>query len=267
MSCNRYISVGGDVGDITGPGFSTDNAIVRWDGDTGKIIQNSGVILDDANNITNVNTLTVVTLIATDVITTGDNIIELNNDVTGTPTENAGIEVNRGIEPPAQLLWNESNDRWYAGESGDMYQILTTRNITVTEANILTDGFNADGLHYHEAVGTVPPFVITVDNTPTEAYSETLDEGKSYKFKAKVVVTRLDAPGAAIYEAIVNFRREVGGAAEIASSVFSPVAQGYEIVGSIDWVEDGNKARLNVTGENGKTIKWQPQVERELLAS
>ena len=38
-------------GDVTGPGSSTDNALARFDGTTGKTIQNSGVIIDDSNNI------------------------------------------------------------------------------------------------------------------------------------------------------------------------------------------------------------------------
>lgn len=36
--------------DIVGPGSSTDNAIVRWDGTTGKLIQNSNSILSDAGS-------------------------------------------------------------------------------------------------------------------------------------------------------------------------------------------------------------------------
>jgi len=40
------------AGDVVGPGSSTDNAIARYDLTTGKIIQNSGVIIDDSNNVT-----------------------------------------------------------------------------------------------------------------------------------------------------------------------------------------------------------------------
>jgi len=39
-------------------GSSTDNAIPRFDGVTGKVIQNSGIIVDDSNNITGINNLT-----------------------------------------------------------------------------------------------------------------------------------------------------------------------------------------------------------------
>ncbi|MFK5855287.1 MAG: hypothetical protein QM503_04085 [Bacteroidota bacterium] len=45
--------------EITGPLSATDNAAVRFDGTTGKIIQNSQVIIDDLSNITSVNNLTV----------------------------------------------------------------------------------------------------------------------------------------------------------------------------------------------------------------
>jgi len=38
-------------GDVNGPGSSTDNSIVRWDGTSGDTIQNSGVSIDDSNNL------------------------------------------------------------------------------------------------------------------------------------------------------------------------------------------------------------------------
>lgn len=47
-----------DANDVEGPGSSTDNAIARFDGTTGTKIQNSGVILDDSDNITGVNHIT-----------------------------------------------------------------------------------------------------------------------------------------------------------------------------------------------------------------
>lgn len=40
---------GGGSGDVSGPISSTDNAIARWDGTTGDLIQDSGVIVSDTN--------------------------------------------------------------------------------------------------------------------------------------------------------------------------------------------------------------------------
>jgi hypothetical protein len=37
---------------ISGPGSSTDNAIVRWDGTTGQLVQNSAVLVDDNGIVT-----------------------------------------------------------------------------------------------------------------------------------------------------------------------------------------------------------------------
>jgi len=54
---------GGGSGDVTGPGSSTDNAIARYDLATGKIIQNSGVTIDDSNNIDGAITITTIDLI------------------------------------------------------------------------------------------------------------------------------------------------------------------------------------------------------------
>lgn len=43
---------GSGSGDVVGPSSAIDNAVVRFDGTTGKLIQNSGVTIDDSGNIT-----------------------------------------------------------------------------------------------------------------------------------------------------------------------------------------------------------------------
>lgn len=53
-----YESPATNLGAATiGPGSSTDNAVVRFDGTGGKTFQNSGVIVDDSNNVTGVAAL------------------------------------------------------------------------------------------------------------------------------------------------------------------------------------------------------------------
>lgn len=47
------------TGSVTGPGSSTDNAIVRFDGTGGSTVQNSGIIIDDSNNITGPKLITI----------------------------------------------------------------------------------------------------------------------------------------------------------------------------------------------------------------
>jgi len=56
-------------GDVSGPGSSTNNAIARWNGTSGNAIQNSGIIIDDSNNVTGVVALTATTLTSTGLTT------------------------------------------------------------------------------------------------------------------------------------------------------------------------------------------------------
>lgn len=51
--------LGGSTGGVSGPASSSDNAIVRWNGTAGDTIQNSGVIIDDSDNVTATATITV----------------------------------------------------------------------------------------------------------------------------------------------------------------------------------------------------------------
>lgn len=48
-------------GQVIGPDSATDNAVARFNGTTGEIIQNSGVIVDDSDNMTGVLTLNIGT--------------------------------------------------------------------------------------------------------------------------------------------------------------------------------------------------------------
>ena len=45
-------ATGSAAGDVTGPSSATDNAVARFDNTTGKVIQNSGVIINDSGEVT-----------------------------------------------------------------------------------------------------------------------------------------------------------------------------------------------------------------------
>ena len=90
LATGNCAGVGGN-GDVNGPGSSTDNALVRFDGTTGLQIQNSGIIIDDSNNITGVNSLTanpssnVSSLVLTGTNVTSNNLAYFNaNNSSGT---------------------------------------------------------------------------------------------------------------------------------------------------------------------------------------
>jgi len=69
------------------------------------------------NNLVVGGNLTVsgtTTTVNTETVTIDDNIIVLNNNEASTPTQNAGIEVERGTSNNVSLLWSESSDKWSA---------------------------------------------------------------------------------------------------------------------------------------------------------
>ena len=54
---SAWVNSSAGAGDVTGAASSTDNALVRWDGTTGKVIQNGTVTQDDNGNLANVNSV------------------------------------------------------------------------------------------------------------------------------------------------------------------------------------------------------------------
>ena len=61
------------------------------------------------------------TTISTETLTVDDNIIVLNNNEAGTPSENAGIEVERGTSTNVSIRWNETTDKWQFTNDGITY--------------------------------------------------------------------------------------------------------------------------------------------------
>jgi hypothetical protein len=52
------VSAASASGDVDGPASATDNTMARFDGATGKIIQGSGITIDDSNNVSGIAALT-----------------------------------------------------------------------------------------------------------------------------------------------------------------------------------------------------------------
>ena len=54
----------------------------------------------------------------------GDNILTLNSDELGTPSLNAGIEIERGTSTNVSFRWNETTDKWEFTNDGTSYTEL-----------------------------------------------------------------------------------------------------------------------------------------------
>ena len=72
------------------------------------------------------------TQVDSNVVNIGDAIITLNSDETGAPSQNAGLEIERGTSDNVLLRWNESNDKWEITTDGTNYNAISTVDATVT---------------------------------------------------------------------------------------------------------------------------------------
>lgn len=82
----------------------------------------------------------VVKQVLTEEIQLEDSILVLNsNETSATPTQNAGLEVERGsVLDNAQLIWNESTDRWEINDGTNQFQITLKKVVTITGTGSLT---------------------------------------------------------------------------------------------------------------------------------
>jgi len=126
---NAYI----DVTDGTNSsGVTLGNAITFAStlNETAVTQSNGTVTIGLASDVTVSSTLTVsgnlivngtTTTVNTATVSIQDNIMTLNSDATGTPTENAGLEIERGDSPNTALRWNETADEWQVTSDGSNY--------------------------------------------------------------------------------------------------------------------------------------------------
>jgi hypothetical protein len=87
-----------DTGDVTGPASSTDNAIVRFDSTTGKVLQNSAAtVADTTGDITagKYNGLTVSTTTGTLTVTNGKTL-SISNTLTFSGTDSSSVAFGTG---------------------------------------------------------------------------------------------------------------------------------------------------------------------------
>lgn len=95
---------------------SEDTLYIGDSGDDTEVVIRGNLTVDGTTTTVNSNTISL-----------GDNLIVLNGDLASdtAPTEDAGIEVNRGNATNAKLFWDEANDRWAMYDGASTYTIPT----------------------------------------------------------------------------------------------------------------------------------------------
>jgi len=130
--------------------FTNTRARAAFSASTGISITDGAVSIGQAvgtgsnvtfNDLTVSGNLTVsgtTTTVNTETINLADNIITLNSNEAGTPSQNAGIEVERGTSTNVAFQWNESSDVWEYTVDGTNYipVVGTTATQTLTNKTI-----------------------------------------------------------------------------------------------------------------------------------
>jgi hypothetical protein len=101
--------------------ISNTDGNITFSASTGSVTADLATDVEIAGDLIVQGDLTVngdVTTLNTATMNVEDNIFVLNSNVTGTPSVDAGIEVERGTSTNASLIWSESNDVWQAGLLG-----------------------------------------------------------------------------------------------------------------------------------------------------
>ena len=124
----------------------------------------------------------------TQTLLIGDNIFVLNNDLPGdvAPSENAGMEVNRGTGADVGIIWNESTDKWTFSNDGSAYlKIASNTDVesVAVSANAYADlvglsannyaGFMANSSNaYTDSVGIAGNTYANLIGTSANAYAD-----------------------------------------------------------------------------------------------
>ena len=118
---NYVATISGTANEVTVTGSGSESAAVTIGlPDDVSITGNLtvGGNLDVTGSINSVNT-TEVNIV--------DNKVVLNSNVTGAPSANAGIKVERGTSTDVEILWNETSDQWTLTNDGTNYHEVTRK--------------------------------------------------------------------------------------------------------------------------------------------
>ncbi len=112
-------------------GFDSGDTVYIGDGDNDTVVVVRGTLTVEGTTTT----------VNSETLTVDDNKIVLNSNSANTPTEDAGIEVERGNETNVELRWDEADDDWeFTAFNHASTPALTTYKIPRTFATTIGDG-------------------------------------------------------------------------------------------------------------------------------
>lgn len=133
-----------DSGDSTIQ-FSVDSSVVRTSG--AQTIAGAKTFSDNMVINGDLTVSGTTTTVNSNEVNIGDAMILLNSDETGAPSQDAGIEIERGTSSNVQLRWNESMDRWEYTNDGTNFEVIASVDYVDDshDDNVHTGTFSASG--------------------------------------------------------------------------------------------------------------------------
>ena len=223
---------------LSGEKLVLDNGV-----NPGKIMSENGTVQIEGDLLVTGN----MTTVSSEVVTIADNFLTLNSNVTGTPTENAGFEIERGAETNVQFAWNEGDTRFSTGDQTfHAHSIITpmltgdvTGNLT---GNVTSSGSTFSGIDINggtidgTAIGATTPAagnftLITGDGTEltnifTNYTSDSLTEGSTNLFFTN---ERVDDRIDALFTSAYGITGTYNDAGDEFTLAFDPVNAGSAI--------------------------------------
>lgn len=119
---NYVATISGTENEITVSGSGSESSAVTIG------LPDDVTITNNLNVGGNLNVTGSINAVSTTEINIQDNKINLNSNFTaGTPTADAGINVNRGDESDVEILWNESSNQWTLTNDGNNYHSIVRK--------------------------------------------------------------------------------------------------------------------------------------------
>lgn len=115
------------------------------------------------------------TQIDSNTVNIGDNILVLNSDETGTPSQNAGIEIERGTDTNVSFVWDETADKWTVNSVGTHTIVATTFEGALS--GNATTATSLETARDFELTGDVTATAVSFDGSGNASLATTIASG------------------------------------------------------------------------------------------
>ena len=218
----------------------------------GKFSSSGGTISGDTTITGNLTVSGQTTYANTITVNLGDNIITLNADLppAAQPSENAGIEIDRGAQPNAQFLWIESAGKWSANNGNTSFYIGSESDGSY--ANSAYQAANSAGSYansaYNAANNATDTWVRTAANSASSYANGAFNQANTANTLAQAAYDKANTGG--------------GGSGNSFSVIATTPGSGYSNI-----IATAADSVLTITGESGIVVGLDPTTNKIVIGN